>query len=635
MSKSKRARSRAGSEKEHSLFISWSDGRGRAVAEIFKDWLSLVLPTRVQPLISTKNIQAGDGYFNSLTCSINSSIACFICVTKLTPQSTWVAFEAGLAYATNNLVLCPILFEDVKTADLGPLNNLQMCHFSRDEVLECILQTFRKRHLKPDGLAERFNQNWQELDTRIREALLKPLFPQHDLFLSPVIEDRSRDLVDSNQILQAAKKLNMLALTYVTLSQNIADMTFNNLTEVVIRTYALPCQQNTHPTYVNNYTALSTEWITSISTILKAFCDKRRCPQLKKLQFVILSASPDFTGTYAEWQKAEKQGRRLRLTLCVSGFQMSNIPTFIIDFDANQNLDSSSSFLQLFNSTGLQPSPPLTFNISPETKEEYINAFVKRAAKVTNHPGQPAQRDIEFSFSFRPSNATRTHSAKQVEPIDISRIIKLPLTSNSRQAVKDWQIDIDKKSYALTLFSMQSKAGSVEARHFFANFLILLEPSGKSFNIVLVNKPKPPWELDVPGGKFASTDTTAIDNVCREAFEELGWILEPKRVKGPIGVNYDHRALHESGKPGLIQYFYYIISPPVDWQTDACRPNYSTTNKKLFYRDFSDLVSEKRTLSCLNPGIEHICHIPLRVLIALADELSIQLKGETLDQSLV
>jgi len=626
MPKEMKSRSNNNSPRRQTVFISWSDNRGKVVASILKQWLELVLPKNFGTFVSSDNIRVGEDYFRSLTNAISSSIACMICVTKMTPQSTWVAFEAGLAYAAfPRPVLCPILFDDVNPNALGPLNNLQMRHFNRADLFDCLTEIVERNTLNTEGLRERFESNWPDLDRKIKEVLAKTLFPEHDVFLSPAIEDRSRDLADSNQIMQAAQRLDLLALTYVTLSRKISQLTFDNLTDITVRTYALPHQRNTHPTHVGNFAALTSEWTSSISTVLKALCDRNRCPNLKSLQFVILSASPDFTGTYAEWRCGEKRGSRLRLTLCVSGFQMSKIPTFIVDFEPEQASENSHQFLQLFRSTGLRPSSPLCFDISPHASGEFIDTFVKRAAKVTNHPGIPGQQDLFFSFAIRPGNNIRAQSVKPANSVDIPRMLGTPLVASSLSTGNDWRAAIDNVSKSLVVFSSSRKSACVETQHFFANFVILLEPSDGTYNVVLVNKPKGPWDYDIPGGKYASTDSSAADNVCREVFEELGWILDPKRLKGPIGLNYDHTSLRESGKPGLIQYFYYVIVPSKDWQSNTTRPQRSTTKDTLCYKNFAELVSEKATLKGQGQAVEPLCHVPLKVLEALATELCITL----------
>jgi len=609
-----------------SIFISWSDGRGKAVASVFSNWLKMMLPSHLTTFVSSNNIHVGEDYFRSLTNAISSSIACIICVTKMTPQSTWVAFEAGLAYAVApRMVLCPIFFEAVNPNEMGPLKNLQMRHFNRDDLFDCLTEIFERNKLDIEGFRERFESNWPDLNREIKEVLAKPLFPEHDLFLSPAIEDRSRDLADSNQIMQAAQRLDLLALTYVTLSRKISQLKFDNLTDITVRTYALPHQRHTHPTHVGNFAALTNEWTTSISAVLKALCDRNRCPNLRSLQFVILSASPDFTGTYAEWRCGEKSGSRLRLTLCVSGFQMSKIPTFIVDFESSQMSEISSQFHQLFVSTGLKPSTPLCFNISTDAKDEFIDAFVKRAAEVTNHPGTPLQHDIPFSFAMRPDSNTRAQSAKTVCAVDIPKMLGTPLVANSRSAVKGWRTEIDNESKSLVVFSASRRSARVDTHHFLANFVVLLEPADGTYNVVLVNKPKGPWDYDIPGGKYASTDSSAADNVCREVFEELGWILDRKRLKGPIGLNYDHTSVRESGKPGLIQYFYYVIEPSKDWQSERARPQHSTTKDTLCYKNYAELFGEKVKKSRKSQTIEPLCHVPLKVLEALATELCIPL----------
>src|SRR5205809_7263974 len=76
------------------IFVSWSGGVSKSLAEAVKDWLLILFPT-FDIWISTEDIRAGDRWFHELTSRLSQTDFGIICLTKENLQSAWLLFEAG------------------------------------------------------------------------------------------------------------------------------------------------------------------------------------------------------------------------------------------------------------------------------------------------------------------------------------------------------------------------------------------------------------------------------------------------------------------------------------------------------------------------------------------------------------
>jgi hypothetical protein len=619
------AEARTRVSKQPLLVISWSGAEGEQVANALHKWLSVILP-QVRAWTSTRSIESGQNFFAELKKNFGASSACIVCITASTSQSTWVAFETGMVSARETCKLCPILFGDIDASRLvGPFINLHTRKATKSEMQASISEIIKHLRINDNQLEERISMSWKGFETNIRKALCsKPQnkFPNHIPRRDPTLEDRDVDIELSNVILQAANKLDLLALTYESLANRIDQLRFPNLTSIILRTYAVPNQRYSHPKHNNNYSDLQAEWRDSISSLIVRLCNREICPALKQIEVVLLSTTPDFTGTYAEWHESEKAGSRLRVTICVSGLQMSELPTFVIDHVPEEpNEPQFSRFLHIYNSTGVQPVSPLHFVLTPRfLNETFINAFVSRLLHVTNHPDHFGVTDTLFTLKILSQSSTQPKVLPHLAPPKVQPHLRTPIAKNLPDHA--WQLAADRTKNELTLTSISCRSVMVDDKHFFANFAILLVLGTQGYEVVLINHAKAPWDYDVPGGKFSSNlDGHAKNNVSREVFEELGWLLDEDRLCGPIGLNYDQKSVNAGGLPGVIQYFKYVIDPASDWQTGGARPQKSTKQHGLTYMKLAKLIEMKKAAPAGNFGRDTVCHIPLPILESLMADL--------------
>ncbi len=154
----------------------------------------------------------------------------------------------------------------------------------------------------------------------------------------------------------------------------------------------------------------------------------------------------------------------------------------------------------------------------------------------------------------------------------------------------------------------------ITGKHLMAFFVLMTRGS----EVVLVNKPKPGWSHDVPGGKVTVADRSGLDTVQREVFEELGLLLEENRLEGPIGALYDHRSAKERGIPVIAHYFHYPLdNREYKYLFGAAKA--TTKGECLVPYPLLQLLDEKEK----NAGpLEAVCHASLAVIERIVTRLA-------------
>jgi hypothetical protein len=120
------------------IFISWSGGVSRYVAEALAQWLPKVNGS-LSPWVSSRDIQAGDPWWIKVAQQLRHTNFGVICVTRLNLTAPWLLFEAGaLAKQVEGLagsldggvdysIVCPYLIGGLRSVDVpqGPLSQFQ------------------------------------------------------------------------------------------------------------------------------------------------------------------------------------------------------------------------------------------------------------------------------------------------------------------------------------------------------------------------------------------------------------------------------------------------------------------------------------------------------------------------------
>jgi len=120
------------------VFISWSGGRSKALAQALHEWLPLVLQN-IEPWVSDKDISAGDRWAQAIAGELEASNFGIICVTPENLSSEWVLFEAGaLSKSMQDAKVIPLLF-GLELSDIsGPLAQFQAKKVDQNGLLEVV-----------------------------------------------------------------------------------------------------------------------------------------------------------------------------------------------------------------------------------------------------------------------------------------------------------------------------------------------------------------------------------------------------------------------------------------------------------------------------------------------------------------
>ena len=608
------------------IFISWSDPEGALIAKAIEQFLGVVLPKKYKPWVSTRDIKSGDEFKSAIIHAASQCRVLVVCMTARTVESHWVAFEAGVACASGKAKIIPLEFGGNESPDFpGVFHGQQILKAnSLKEMQQRVCEIYAAlRARQPSELITLVKGAWSVFKKSLPSNRPAPgggaqTYPNHALIRHPQLEERLRDLSVSNTILQAATGLDILALTFKTLAEAIENLNFPCLTKVRLRTYALPNQRFTHPT--KRDAALEREWTGGIASVLEGFLNKTRCPRLQSLQLILLSTSPDFTGTFAEWAEPHRAGQRLRLTLCVGGMEMERVPTFVIDCLEGEEAATFERFKTLYKSTGTNPFSPLTYSIPPGWSHRvHLRELVSRLAKVSNHPDIHHDQDEFFTVSLAAPGRRKCQRPKSRSASD--RGERMVLTPSGE---RPWAIGFTREQDGIAVDLPGVKLRLEPRQHFFANFVLLLQwdQKGGGYNVLLVAYNKSQrrgkgWDYDIPGGKYSRTlDRSARQNVAREVLEEVGLVLEESRLKGPAGFVYVRNSVHEEA-PGLIQYFYYILEQDDLERTGGTLPDTATKGHPLVPYPLAELTAVKPARRR-----DALCHAPVEVLQWIENEVT-------------
>ena len=156
------------------VFISWSGGRSRALAEVVRDWLRLVL-TPVRPFYSPEDVESGARLAVEIAKELEDAQFGILCLTKDNLDAPWIMFEAGsISKQVGRSSVCPILFEGDLMDLKGPLLQFNAMIFGREGMLKLLRSINTKlgdRALAADVLERTFVMWWPQLNEQIRSVI--------------------------------------------------------------------------------------------------------------------------------------------------------------------------------------------------------------------------------------------------------------------------------------------------------------------------------------------------------------------------------------------------------------------------------------------------------------------------------
>lgn len=156
------------------VFISWSGGLSKAVAEILRDWIKCTLQAS-EPWISSQDIDKGSLWFNEINDSLKDTKIGIVCLTAENKDRPWILFETGaLARGISSNRVCTFLI-NLKPSDLdNPLaqfNHTQPTKEDLKKLLASINSELGDRSLKERILEQVFETYWPQFETQIDNIL--------------------------------------------------------------------------------------------------------------------------------------------------------------------------------------------------------------------------------------------------------------------------------------------------------------------------------------------------------------------------------------------------------------------------------------------------------------------------------
>jgi hypothetical protein len=158
------------------VFLSWSGGRSKAVAETLGNWMSQVIQA-VEPWISS-GIDKGARWQTEITDRLEEAKVGIVCLTSSNLNQPWVLFEAGALSKTKDSYVCTFLL-DVAPGDIEPpLGQFQHTIFAKPDVLKLVqtinrfVQESGERSLGDQILITLFEKFWPELEIALK-AIVK------------------------------------------------------------------------------------------------------------------------------------------------------------------------------------------------------------------------------------------------------------------------------------------------------------------------------------------------------------------------------------------------------------------------------------------------------------------------------
>lgn len=124
--------------KKMKVFISWSGNTSLKVAQIFREWLPLVIQS-IEPYVSSEDIDKGARWSTDIAKELEDSTFGILCVTKDNIEAPWLSFEAGaLSKTMEKSFVTPFLF-DIKRSDVqGPILQFQSTIFEKDDIKKMV-----------------------------------------------------------------------------------------------------------------------------------------------------------------------------------------------------------------------------------------------------------------------------------------------------------------------------------------------------------------------------------------------------------------------------------------------------------------------------------------------------------------
>lgn len=159
-----------------SVFISWSGSGSKShkIALLLRDWLPKVIQ-RLECFLSSKDIDAGAVWFDTLRLNLEKSKIGILCLTPDSIQKPWILFEAGfVARAFDQRRVYPLLV-DIQTSDIpAPLSIFQAGTLAKADMLKMVHMVndvSETTSLDFSTLEDSFELRWASFEKELKSIL--------------------------------------------------------------------------------------------------------------------------------------------------------------------------------------------------------------------------------------------------------------------------------------------------------------------------------------------------------------------------------------------------------------------------------------------------------------------------------
>ena len=155
------------------VFLTWSGGRSKAVAETFASWIGQVIQA-VEPWISV-DIEKGARWSQEIRQKLEESKVGIACLTHENLNARWILFESGAIAKTKDARVCTLLLDIDRSEVKPPLGEFQHTTRDKEDILKLCLTINKKveecgeRALSESKLTKTFERYWPDLAAELEK----------------------------------------------------------------------------------------------------------------------------------------------------------------------------------------------------------------------------------------------------------------------------------------------------------------------------------------------------------------------------------------------------------------------------------------------------------------------------------
>lgn len=440
----------------------------------------------------------------------------------------------------------------------------------------------------------------------------------------PAAAREHREVRDGDPLLLTAQRAEFVGLTYKSLSDmldevNARGIRFEALTSACLYVYALPVLHQLHPT-LRHSSRLPSEWARSIQNAIEGLC--RAAPRLRELDLVLLDAEPAFTMSKI-WTRDDDGGdvRHLRWTPVVAGTEPKEMPT--LRFQSTEGGADGAQLYQAFSRFSDDLISRRAVRRFPLVRAEIgyrradVAGLVALLAEISTHPIM-RRDDISFDVSVTAPVALLGDRAA-LKPWEVRALYEAYLDPDG--PVVSFTAEMSPQRQVATIRVDDGAHGEVRTvpvaeKHRLASFALVTLP-GPDPSVLLVDKPKGIWALDVPGGKVGVGDADWSATIRRELVEELALVLPPDASLRQVAWSYDPKSQKE-GVPVLSAYAAHLLEPELaSYAHSFVIGKDGAAARRTLAVPAAELLRRKAGQGADNGWAEPLCHAPRRAFEAV------------------